>query len=699
MTKSTKHVHGEKGAYVGGCWVPIEECHEVFSNIKNPSHKTRIRYRSLPQNDVCCSSLFNYNECEENCKGYCKKSRTDFTSAKDDGSYDIVIIGAGCIGACIARELSKTKARILLIDGADDVTQGATKGNSGIVHAGYDDKPGSVRAKYCWPGNQMFPQLDRELHFGFEKNGSLVVAMNEEEEKILQELYERGQQNGVKNLRIIGKEELKEKEPYINPEATAALYSPDAGTIIPYEFTIALAENAADNGVEVRVRRKVVSIEKQEQSGSKGFIISAEHWEPNKNEFATNSNSNKNSNIQIFSCIPILISFGIFYFFDPSLNFTSMLILFFGFILSILFFMFSNNNKNKKCSTTSVAGLSSQFEPSPGTVLSGSRKIEKIKTDFIVNCGGCASDVIANMVDDFSFKIKPRLGEYILLHKREGGKANHTLFPAPHPVLGKGVLVQSTLWGNLILGPTARDILKFNPDTNEYENDPSVINESHDSILSYILSKCKTLVPEINAFEVIHTFSGARAKSTRGDWVIEPSSTCPGMIHAAAIDSPGIAGSPAIALGVIEMLKNAGANGVNDKNPNFNPNREPLIIPKNGWKGIKCGPVGKYTDMNVNVICKCEKVLECEVVNACHRSLPVDSTQAIRKRTRAGMGHCQGNPDNYDCEKRVADIIAREKRIPSDSVGKRPWPASSMLPQRWIEDEHRNHLQSLSNAV
>ena len=88
-----------------------------------------------------------------------------------------MIIGAGCIGAAVARELAKTKASVLLLEAADDVTQGATKGNSGIVHAGYDDIPGTVKSKYCWPGNQLFPQLDRELHFGYQKNGSLVVAI------------------------------------------------------------------------------------------------------------------------------------------------------------------------------------------------------------------------------------------------------------------------------------------------------------------------------------------------------------------------------------------------------------------------------------------------------------------------------------------------------------------------------------------
>jgi len=689
MSKRT--VHGEKGVYYGGHWLPIEECHKVFCNIENAGHETRIRPRSLPPAG-CCSANSSHRECSASCKGECRTSRTDFVSSRSDGSYDVVVIGAGCIGACIARELSKTTASVLLIDAADDVTQGATKGNSGIVHAGYDDKPGSVRAKYCWPGNQMFEKLDKELRFGYEKNGSLVIATNDEEEKVLQDLYERGQKNGVKNLRIIDREELLQKEPEVDPNCVAALYSPDAGTLIPYEFTIALAENAADNGVEVRVRRKVVDIKKINDSGSKGFLIQAQHWEP---EFAlpTASGSSVSLVDRLITVAPILVSIGLWYILGGIWNTQSICVLLVGVLIAVVLGVLQG--KKSGSSDEKQQGEMVTVEPSPGTKLSGRSFTEEIKTDYIVNCGGCFSDEIAAMVGDTSFKIKPRLGEYVLLHKREGGRVSHTLFPAPHPVLGKGVLVQGTLWGNLILGPTARDLLKFNAETNSYEPDKEVAEQSKDSIMKYILTKCKKLVPSFKASEVIHTFSGTRAKSTRGDWIIEPCPTAPGMIHAAAIDSPGIAGSPAIAVAVVDLLKQAGAN-VGDEKSDFNPNREPIIVPKNGWKGIKCGPPGKYTDMDVNVVCKCEKVTEREIVTACHRSLPIDSTQAIRKRTRAGMGHCQADPNNYGCEQRVAAIIAREKKLEQERIGTRPWPASSMLPRRWIDDNDRSAVDKLS---
>lgn len=110
-------------------------------------------------------------------------------------------------------------------------------------------------------------------------------------------------------------------------------------------------------------------------------------------------------------------------------------------------------------------------------------------------------------------------------------------------------------------------------------------------IQEYILSKCKYLVPEFDAKETIHSFCGARAKNSRGDWIIEPSVKNPNMIHVAGIDSPGLAGSPAIALEVVRLLRNAGFE--TPENPDFNPNRAPIITPKDGMKGLKFGSVGK----------------------------------------------------------------------------------------------------------
>lgn len=218
--------------------------------------------------------------------------------------------------------------------------------------------------------------------------------------------------------------------------------------------------------------------------------------------------------------------------------------------------------------------------------------------------------------------------------------------------------------------------------------------------MGYIIAKSQNLVPGFDAGQVIHTFAGVRAKNTTGDWVIGPVKGVPGFVNAASIDSPGIAASPAIAVDVVRMLAEAGAP-VTTPNPHFNPHRAPSIVPKSGLRGLKMSRTEfwKVKDPKENVICKCERVTEQEVIDACRRSLPIDSTQAIRKRTRAGMGHCQGDPENYDCETRVAEIIARETGLSLDQVGRRPWPGSSMMKQRLFDDDDKDHLRKLADPT
>jgi len=176
--------------------------------------------------------------------------------------YDYIIIGAGVIGSTIARELSRYDVKVLLLEKENDVSCGASKANSGIVHGGFDDKPGTVKAKMCHKGNRMFEQLESELHFGLEMCGSLIMAFEEEEFETLNELMERGITNGIQDLVILDHDQVMEMEPYVNPEVKGALYCPSSGITSPFELTIALAENAVANGVDIKLNAEVVSIEK-----------------------------------------------------------------------------------------------------------------------------------------------------------------------------------------------------------------------------------------------------------------------------------------------------------------------------------------------------------------------------------------------------------------------------------------------------
>lgn len=165
--------------------------------------------------------------------------------------YDILIIGAGVVGAMTARLLSRYTLSVCVVEKENDIAMGATKANSAIVHAGFDAKVGSVKAKLNVEGNRMMQAICEELGVPYEQNGSLVLGYNEADEKRLEVLLENGKKNGVPGLEIVRKERLRELEPGVSPEATCALYAPTGGIVCPYMLTEAAIGNAMDNGVEL----------------------------------------------------------------------------------------------------------------------------------------------------------------------------------------------------------------------------------------------------------------------------------------------------------------------------------------------------------------------------------------------------------------------------------------------------------------
>lgn len=177
---------------------------------------------------------------------------------------DIIIIGAGVAGCAVARELSKYQVEILVLDKEEDVCCGTSKANSAIVHAGYDANEGSLMAKLNVQGNEMMETLSKELDFSFERNGSLVICLNKEDRPNLEKLYQRGIKNGVKGLKILTKEEVLQMEPNVSEGIDSALYAPTGGIVCPFGLTIALAENASDNGVEFKFNTEVLDIIKQD---------------------------------------------------------------------------------------------------------------------------------------------------------------------------------------------------------------------------------------------------------------------------------------------------------------------------------------------------------------------------------------------------------------------------------------------------
>lgn len=173
---------------------------------------------------------------------------------------DVLIIGAGVTGCAVARELSRRRLQICVLEKGPDVACGASGANSAIIHAGYDAQPGTRKAVLNVRGNRAFDALSRELDFPFRRNGSLVLAFSAGDEAKLRELLERGRRNGVPGLRLLGTDEVRAQEPHVSSRVTSALLAPTAGITCPYEYTLALAENARHNGVEFRFETGVTGI-------------------------------------------------------------------------------------------------------------------------------------------------------------------------------------------------------------------------------------------------------------------------------------------------------------------------------------------------------------------------------------------------------------------------------------------------------
>ena len=176
--------------------------------------------------------------------------------------FDVVVIGAGVVGGLVARELSKYELSVAILERCADVAMGATRANSAIVHAGFDAKEGSLKARLNVLGSEMMEDVARELGVKYKRNGSLVVGFNDEDRATLEELLERGRKNGVKGLRIIDREEILSLEKNIGEGVTVALHAPTGAIVCPYELCMAAVGNAMDNGAELMLNFEVKSIEK-----------------------------------------------------------------------------------------------------------------------------------------------------------------------------------------------------------------------------------------------------------------------------------------------------------------------------------------------------------------------------------------------------------------------------------------------------
>ena len=474
---------------------------------------------------------------------------------------DIVVIGAGIVGASIAHALSKYNLNVLVLEKELDVATGTTKANSALIHAGYDCLPNTLKAKLNVRGNTLYYQYAEELNFPLRKIGSLVLSFSEENDAVIETLYQQGLENKVPDLQILSQAEVLALEPHVNSSVSSALFAPTAAIICPFEATLAFAENAILNGVEFKFDYPVTSIQK-------------------KNDY----------------------------------------------------YLINN----------------------------------EIETKYIINSAGLYADEIAALIGDTQYKIIPRKGEYYLLDK-QGSLVNHILFPTPSK-MGKGVLITPTVHGNILVGPTAMNLLE-----SEKEN-TTVTGEG----LSEILDSARITLPSLSVDTSITNFAGVRSLAGP-DFVIESTENNPNCIHLIGISSPGLASAPAIAEYVCQLLQKSNLS-LTKKENYLKERKKPIHILE--MKKMDLDALIQKNSLYGRIVCRCEMVSEQEIIDCFNSPLPPNTIDGIKRRIRPGMGRCQGS----FCGSRVMELLHEHMHIEMTKLLKST--RNSFLLDRQLKEEH-----------
>ncbi len=489
-------------------------------------------------------------------------------------TYDVVVIGGGVVGCSIAREFSRYRLRVALLERGDDVAPGTSKTSTGqaisepkrldsaagsAVPTGSTITTEEVGMRLTAGGAAAFESTCQDLGVPFQREGSLMVVFDQYGLNILQGIYE--EKNGMPGVDLLGKDELLKLEPYLNPEVLAGIHDPYSAIFSPWELTIAYAENAIMNGAEVFTSTEAIGIECDDRRHIKAV-------QTNRGRFLTR---------------------------------------------------------------------------------------------YVVVAAGVYADRIARMVGIDDFDMRPRKGQYIVMDQNLPYTVNKALSIPPIPYAPiqntrgsyyTGFLVCPTVYGNMLLGPTAED-----------QMDKEDLGTSKD-MLDLVWNSCKKLVPALNKKDIIRQFAGLRPVRYPDKISISASKEVKGFCGVVGLRSEGLSVSPVLGDYVREILAADGL--VFEPKPEWNPVRPHQ--PK--FKDLDVADKRRLIAQDPNyaeVICRCETVTKAEILQAIHGILPARSVDAVKKRMRPGMGRCQGG---Y-CGPRIAKILSEELGVPLSQVTKR----------------------------
>lgn len=468
--------------------------------------------------------------------------------------YDVAVIGGGVVGCAIARELTRYRLNVVLLEREADVGRGTSGKNSAVVHTGFNVPTGSLKARLNVAGAAMFEGLCRDLDVPFKRVGKLVVALSADEVPELEKLKATGDANGTPALEIVGAGDIARMEPNIS--GYAALHAPTAAITCPFRLTIALAENAVANGADVLLGAEVKAI-----SGRQGAF---------------------------------------------------------------------------------------RIATARGTVRAG----------MIVNSAGLYADHIARLAGIKRYKVYPCRGEYVIIDKSRSDLISRMVYPVPPKGgSGLGVHLTPTIDGNILIGPSAEYV-------RHKKNDATTR-----AVGRQLLKEAQQFLPSLSPRDIITAYAGIRPKIVPstvggfGDFIIQEAPEVPGMLNLVGIESPGLTAAPAIAQdvaswasGLVSLLPNAG----------FNPRREhaaPFFEAEVEEQARLVDADPEYGQ----IVCRCEMVTRREILEAIRNPLGIQTLAAVKYRSRATMGRCQGG----FCGPRIEEIMEEELGLTPGNVRQR----------------------------
>ena len=444
-------------------------------------------------------------------------------------NFDVAVIGAGVVGCAIARRFTLEGARVAVIEKASDILDGASKGNSAIMHTGFDAPSDSLELSCIRDGYREYAEIHQQLGLPLQKTGAYVVAWNEEELEGLNSVLEQAHRNGISNARLINAQELADLEPELSTQALAAVVVPGESIVDPWSAPYVYLRQALQNGAQVYTNSEVIRGE-----------------------------------------------------FDGSLW---------------------------------------RLETRRGT----------LQSRHVVNCAGLYGDALnSELLGATTFTIKPRKGQFVVFDKAASRLVNSIILPVPTPRT-KGVVICPTVFGNLLVGPTAEE----QDSRNEALTDQATLKD----LIAIAVSR----FPALSGMPVTAAYAGLRPATEHKEYQIEAKADR-NWITVGGIRSTGLSAALGIARHVFRLYGESGAK----HSPLDSPESpQAAILAETGLRGWQLTGCGE-------IVCHCELVTESEIETALSGPLAARSLSGLKRQTRVTMGRCQG----FYCSARLAELTA-----------------------------------------